>query len=310
MIRPVTLLTALLAAGSGLYLYHAKHVTQLLDNRIAKIQDQIRTDQARVAVLSAQWALENAPSRLAGLAQRYLTLRPMRPSQAIRMADLDSHLPPPFPSGATPGAPGAAPASPLIAGMPPLALYASLAMLSGGSAGTGALVASSAIRAPEISGEPPAKAAGASSAVASLSAPAPTALPEPPLRMAAAPERPPAAPAPAPHVASAHEAPKAPAETEAVDGAPKLVASQRPAAVDTRAPVRLPVEARRAPAPPQPHAVALRAATPVPGVAPVPRAAPAPPPTTPAPILTSALGGRYPNMPPPAPLPVSSTTPR
>lgn len=310
MIRPVTLLTALLAAGSGLYLYHAKHVTQLLDNRIAKIQDQIRTDQARVAVLSAQWALENAPSRLAELAQHYLTLQPMRPSQAIRMADLDAHLPPPFPSDTAPEAPGAAPSAPLVAGMPPLALYASLAMLSGGHLGTGAVVASSVARVLGVSGGSAAKATAAPSAIALLSAPAPTALPEPPLRMAAPAEPPAARPAlPRPRVASAAATPAAPAGAEAAVAAPKPVAYERPAVADTHAPVHAAVAARE-PAPPQPRAVARETPAAVPRAAPLPRPVPASSPATPAPILTSALGGQYPNMPPPAPLPASSTRPR
>ena len=39
MIRPVTIATCLLACGSGLYLYQAKHRVQLLDR---KIQDTVQ----------------------------------------------------------------------------------------------------------------------------------------------------------------------------------------------------------------------------------------------------------------------------
>lgn len=225
MIRPLTALTALLAAASGLYLYQAKHRTQLLDNQIAQILDRIRTDKSRIAVLSAEWALENAPSRLADLASRYLTLQPMHPDQAIRMADVDSRLPPVAADGAAPFAPpgDSTPSPAVVAAMQALAAYSNLAMLT----------------------------------------------------------QPAAVPPPTP-----------------------VTASREPVAVATAAPLAAPSVA---PAPTQISRVTAVAA--VAAVRPAP--SPASPPSSflrpsphpaPVPVLASALGGSYPNLPPPTPL--------
>ena len=132
MIRPFTLLTAALAIGSGYYLYQAKHRTRLLDDQITSVEQKTEAAETRIAVLRAEWALENSPSRLADLASRYLLLVPMQPSQAVSMADLASHLPPPAQPGATPPA-VTNPDLPLIAGLPQTALYASLDFFAGPS---------------------------------------------------------------------------------------------------------------------------------------------------------------------------------
>jgi hypothetical protein len=136
MIRPATVLTALLAAGSGLYLYQAKHRTRVTDGQIAAIEGDIQTAETRISLLRAEWALENSPIRLADLAGRYLTLEPMKPSQAVSFAELVSRLPPPAPPGTTPAPPGgaAAPVLPVLASEPALAYYASLDILTGGAA--------------------------------------------------------------------------------------------------------------------------------------------------------------------------------
>ena len=225
MIRPLTALTALLAAGSGLYLYQAKHRTQLLDNQIAQTLERIRTDKSRIAVLSAEWALENAPGRLAELASRYLTLQPMHPDQAVRMADVGSRLPPVAPNGAIPAAPsdGAAPAPAVVAAMQAGAVYSDLAMLAQPDAGP-----------------PPA------------ASPPPVVVTTGREQLAVAVAAPPAAPSPA--------------------SVPTQISRATPVAV-----------MRPAPSPPPAF----------------PRVSAHP---TPVPVLASALGGSYPNLPPPAPL--------
>ncbi|NVN42182.1 cell division protein FtsL, partial [Ameyamaea chiangmaiensis] len=101
MIRPFTLLCALLAGFSGLYLYSKKHQTTVLDQQITHIVDQTQQVRQQTAMLRTQWALLNQPDRLSTLATRFLpSLRPMAPEQFIRMASLEERLP----------APGSAPA--------------------------------------------------------------------------------------------------------------------------------------------------------------------------------------------------------
>ncbi len=260
MIRPFTLLTAALAIGSGYYLYQAKHRTRLLDEQITSVEQKTEAAETRIAVLRAEWALENSPSRLADLASRYLLLVPMQPSQAVSMADLASHLPPP----AQPGAPPPAITNPdltLIAGLPQTALYASLDFFAGGSAG-----------------------AHPSSS---------------PLAIALAP---------------AHASSQPPAAPQAVasPAPPSSVADLSATPLSEPVPAAVVSEPARTPAPPKPAPV-LAVSEPAPAQTPPPRltrptliaAAPerlAPSRFQPAPVLTSALGGAYPNLPPPAPL--------
>jgi len=109
MIRPITCLAFLLACGSGLYLYQAKHRVKLLDDQIAavaKSTDQLR-EQTRM--LSAEWTLLNDPERLRTLANQFLTLQTVSPNQFTSLNDLDGRLPPPVPPGTPPVAAAAPP---------------------------------------------------------------------------------------------------------------------------------------------------------------------------------------------------------
>jgi hypothetical protein len=95
MIRPFTLLTAMLFALSGAYLFAVKHRAQVLDDEIAATAQATRLDQQRIRVLQAQWALEVDPSRLAQLSAQFTQLQPMKPSQLVTLASLNGALPPP-----------------------------------------------------------------------------------------------------------------------------------------------------------------------------------------------------------------------
>jgi hypothetical protein len=94
MIRPFTLITMLLAAGSGAYLFAVKHHAQMLDDQIADISQESRLDAQRIRVLQAQWALETDPTRLAQLAAQFTNLQPMQPAQLVTLAALQTSLPP------------------------------------------------------------------------------------------------------------------------------------------------------------------------------------------------------------------------
>jgi hypothetical protein len=93
MIRPFTLITALMFLGSGAYLFAVKHRAQMLDEQIAQTVQATRQDEARIQVLQAQWALEADPSRLAQLAGEFTSLTPMQPKQLVSLAQLRAVLP-------------------------------------------------------------------------------------------------------------------------------------------------------------------------------------------------------------------------
>jgi hypothetical protein len=102
MIRPITLVTAVMFALSGAYLFAVKHRSQTLDDQLSTTAEATRLDAQRIRVLQAQWALEVDPSRLAQLSTQFIgTLQPMKPSQLVTLAALTSALP--APGSAVPG---------------------------------------------------------------------------------------------------------------------------------------------------------------------------------------------------------------
>jgi hypothetical protein len=100
MIRPFTCLCLAAACGSGLYLYSEKHRTALLDRQIATVVHETEAARQRTGLLRAEWALLNEPGRLQDMADKYLSLKPMAPTQFVQLSDLASRLPAPAPAGA------------------------------------------------------------------------------------------------------------------------------------------------------------------------------------------------------------------
>jgi hypothetical protein len=93
VIRPVTLVCFLLACGSGLYLYSAKHRVQLVDHEIEKTVHATDELREQIRVLHAEWTLQNDPQRLQALADQFLSLKTLTPGQFTSLADLDKRLP-------------------------------------------------------------------------------------------------------------------------------------------------------------------------------------------------------------------------
>lgn len=94
MIRPFTCICFLLACGSGLYLYQAKHRVQIIDREIEKTVRAAEALREQTRVLHAEWTLQNDPQRLQALADQFLNLKTVAPSQFTSLAELDSRLPP------------------------------------------------------------------------------------------------------------------------------------------------------------------------------------------------------------------------
>ena len=105
MIRPLTCITLVMAACSGLYLYQTKARTLSVDHEIARTLKDADATWQRASVLRAEYALLNDPSRLQGLATQYLpALQTTTPAQFSTLADLDKRLPPVGPPPAAPDA--------------------------------------------------------------------------------------------------------------------------------------------------------------------------------------------------------------
>lgn len=95
MIRPFTLVCMLLACGSGLYLYQAKHRVLMLDRQISMTVQATTAARDRAGMLRTEWAQLNEPERLRTLADQYLQLKPLDSKQFVALADLGNRLPPP-----------------------------------------------------------------------------------------------------------------------------------------------------------------------------------------------------------------------
>jgi hypothetical protein len=93
MIRPLTFLSLVAAAGAGLHLYSVKHEVSQLEKTLRETVRQTEQARERTAVLRAEWALLNEPERLRAAATRNLPLEVMQTSQFVRAAELERRLP-------------------------------------------------------------------------------------------------------------------------------------------------------------------------------------------------------------------------
>jgi len=99
----VRILNALVIAAlvvAAAYVYKIKFDSTLQAERVAKLRHELRRERDAVAVLRAEWAKLQAPTRIQGLAERHLKLKaavstqfgnfdnlPMRPTPAPPQED-------------------------------------------------------------------------------------------------------------------------------------------------------------------------------------------------------------------------------
>ena len=95
MIRSVTAISFVLAAGAVLYTYRSKHEVQVLDRQIEKTLADTAALREQSRALQAEWTLRENPERLRTFADQFLALKPMLPTQFTTFADLDARLPAP-----------------------------------------------------------------------------------------------------------------------------------------------------------------------------------------------------------------------
>ncbi|EKV29985.1 Periplasmic protein TonB [Caenispirillum salinarum AK4] len=117
MIRPAAILWGTLALGVGTGLFVLKVEVQALEDKLTRLNAQIRSDRAAVHVLEAEWSYLNDPARLRDQAQRLLGMSPFAPSQVNSIAQLPLRPAPPPPEAApepeTAPVPGG-PAGPMV----------------------------------------------------------------------------------------------------------------------------------------------------------------------------------------------------
>lgn len=109
MIRASAILWGLLALGVGTGLFVLKVEVQALEDKLTRLNAEIRRDRAAVHVLEAEWSYLNDPARLRGQAERLLGMAPFAPSQVNTIAQLPLRPIPPRPPAPEVTAPAQSP---------------------------------------------------------------------------------------------------------------------------------------------------------------------------------------------------------
>jgi len=81
MIRPTSLILMALAAAAGGALFQVAFEVSELDDELARLNRDIRTDRDAMHVLRAEWSFLNQPERLEELTRRHLDLLPVTGEQ-------------------------------------------------------------------------------------------------------------------------------------------------------------------------------------------------------------------------------------
>jgi len=92
----ILVIGALILAAS--FVYKIKFDSTLQAERVAKLRGELRNERNAIAVLRAEWAKLDAPSRIQGLADRHLTLRRVEPRQFDALDRLPERVAPSGPN--------------------------------------------------------------------------------------------------------------------------------------------------------------------------------------------------------------------
>ncbi len=89
MLRHTTLLFLLLAGALSVALFSVKYQVQDLEEELVDLNKSIIDERQSIHVLNAEWSHLNNPERLGVLAERYLGMKQVRPSQLTSFRDIE-----------------------------------------------------------------------------------------------------------------------------------------------------------------------------------------------------------------------------
>jgi cell division protein FtsL len=89
LVRIINLIVVAALVLAAAYVYKIKFESTLQAERVAKLRTEIRRERDAVAALRAEWSQLDTPSRIQGLAERHLLLKPVDATQF----DTFDHLP-------------------------------------------------------------------------------------------------------------------------------------------------------------------------------------------------------------------------
>lgn len=88
MTRLIAILSVVVTLAAAIGLYRFKDEAAAIDARIAHLQSEIAHERETINVLRAEWNYLNQPSRIQGLAERYLDLEQLEVDQLAKVSDL------------------------------------------------------------------------------------------------------------------------------------------------------------------------------------------------------------------------------
>lgn len=87
MIGRTAAIWIVLSVIAGIALFQVTYRVQVLEEELARVNQEILRERETLHVLRAEWSYLNEPGRLSKLARRHLELAPL---QASQMADVES----------------------------------------------------------------------------------------------------------------------------------------------------------------------------------------------------------------------------
>lgn len=93
MTRILNFTLAGLLVASAIGVYSIKYEATLQAEKVAKLRRAIAEERMAITALRAEWAFLVQPDRIAALAGRHLTLKPMAMNQVIKPSDLPARPP-------------------------------------------------------------------------------------------------------------------------------------------------------------------------------------------------------------------------
>jgi cell division protein FtsL len=119
MMRLVNILIICGLVLASASVYKIKFDSTLQAARVARLHNELRHERDAIAVLRAQWAKLDTPARIQELADRFLKLQPVKPTQFDSFDSLPMRPPVP-PPGRDPIGAMIAPAAPATTGSVPV----------------------------------------------------------------------------------------------------------------------------------------------------------------------------------------------
>jgi cell division protein FtsL len=89
LVRLLNLIVVAALVLAATYVYKIKFESTLQAERVAKLRTDIRRERDAIAALRAEWSQLDSPSRIQGIAERHLALKPV---DAMQFDSFD-HLP-------------------------------------------------------------------------------------------------------------------------------------------------------------------------------------------------------------------------